>query len=97
MMPPKQADMAIRGYPCLAMVMSEKQSDKEINRFYSPCVCATGFAMQNTCITSDAVAPGQKGEAQHGVTDTEHHAQHVQDADHLGGCCTDQHGTGHEA
>lgn len=28
-MPPKQADMAIRGYPCRAMVMSEKQSGQE--------------------------------------------------------------------
>lgn len=32
MMPPKQADIAICGYPCLATVMSEKQSAKEMNR-----------------------------------------------------------------
>lgn len=32
MMPPKQADMAIRGYPCLATVMSEKQSAQEITQ-----------------------------------------------------------------
>lgn len=32
MMPPKQAEMAIRGYPCRATVMSEKQSDQEIKK-----------------------------------------------------------------
>lgn len=32
MMPPKQADMAIRGYPCRATVMSEKQSDQGIKK-----------------------------------------------------------------
>lgn len=55
------------------------------------------FATWNTCVTSDAVAPGQKRESQHGVTEAEHHAQHVQDADHLRGCCTDQHCAHHEA
>lgn len=56
--------------------------------------CAVGWHAR---ITSDAVAPGQKSEAQHGVTETEHHAQHVQDTDHLGGGCADQHGADHEA
>lgn len=55
------------------------------------------FASGNTCATSDAVAPGQEREPQHGVAEAEHHAQHVQDADHLGGRRADQHGAHHEA
>lgn len=99
MMPPKQADMAIRGYPCLATVMSEKQSAQEITKVsvQEHVLVLLSFARWNTCVTSDAVAPGQEREAQHGVTEAENHAQHVQHADHLGGCGTDQHGAHHEA
>lgn len=98
-MPPKQADMAMRGYPCRATVMSEKKSEQEIKKGFNPRIraCTVSFAMWNTCVTSDAVAPGQECEAQHGITEAENHAQHVQDTDHLGGCCTDQHSAHYEA
>jgi len=48
-------------------------------------------------ITSDAVAPGQQSEPQHGVAEPQHHAEHVQQTDHLGRRGADQHGAHHEA
>lgn len=44
-------------------------------------------------ITSDAVAPGQQSQSQHGVAEAQHHAEHVQQTDHFWGRRADQHGT----
>lgn len=98
MMPPKQAEMAMRGYPCRATVMSEKQSVKGIKKvLLQRRVLALTSARRKPWFTSDAVAPGQEREPQHGVAEAEHHAQHLQDSDHLGGGCADQHGAHNEA
>lgn len=87
MIPPKQAAMAMRGYPCRAMVMSEKRSETEnINHTLHGqmgirLTLVNGLGLSE--ITSDTVAPGQESQAQHGVAETQHHTEHVQKTDHL--------------
>lgn len=56
----------------------------------------TSNKLQFLSVTSNAVSPGQKSQTQHSVAQTQHHSEHVQEADHLWGYGADQHCTHHK-